>query len=261
MKVLFIGDIFGRPGRNFLKEKLASIAQGCLADFVIANIENAAGGRGITKKVADELFCLPIDAGTGGNHIWEQSGSDKLLEEYPIARPMNIKGDLPGKGIIILEKKGMRLAVASLIGSVYMDEKGPEKTNAFLKADEILSGKNMPKNILIDFHAEATSEKRALLWYLNGRVSAMLGTHTHVQTSDEEVTDEGTAYITDVGMTGPHKSVIGMKPKGAIERFLTGKKRSLVVASEGVRLEAVLLDISDDGLATSIKRIQIKGDA
>lgn len=258
MNILAIGDIFGRPGRMAAAKFLPSIIEEHEIDFVIANCENAAGGKGITLKVADELLGLPIDVITNGNHIWEHKELTPYFDTHPILRPINIKENLPGKGLIFKEAAGLRIAVISLQGEIFMDEKGPPVSNPLHYMDAILPDVSRRSDlILVDFHAEATSEKRALAWYLDGRVTAVLGTHTHVQTCDEEILPGGTAYISDLGMTGPHKSVIGLDKDVAIHRFLTGEKKKFKVAEEGVRLEGVILEIGEAGkCAKRIERIK-----
>ena len=259
MKILVIGDIFGRPGRRALKELLPGLLRELHVDFVIANAENAAGGKGLTPKVADEIFESPVNVLTAGNHIWEHDELRPYFDSHPILRPHNVHESLPGKGWgIFAAGNGARVAVINLQGIVYMDEKGHKAQNPFLSIDALLPKLAEQSDVvIIDFHAEATSEKRALAWYLDGRVAALLGTHTHVQTADEEVLPGGAAYISDMGMTGPHASVIGLAKEVAIHRFLTGEKKGFKVAEEGVRLEGVVLDVDErTGKARAIKRVQ-----
>lgn len=260
MKFLVIGDIFGQPGRDAISSLLPQIIEQEAIDFVIANGENAAGGRGITPKVADVLLALPIDAISTGNHIWEHDSLHPYFETHPILRPINVKENLPGRGWLIKEKKGVRVAVVCLQGQIFMEDKGPAVTSPFHYMEAILPAiKEKSDIIIVDFHAEATSEKRALAWYLDGQITALVGTHTHVQTADEEVLPQGTAYISDIGMTGPHASVIGLEASVAIARFLTGQKKHFKVAKEGCRLEAVVIDINkEDSKAKSIKRLQVR---
>jgi len=256
MDILFIGDIFGRPGREAVKKLVPSIVRNEGIDFVIANIENAAGGKGITPKLADELFNSSIDVMTSGNHIWERQEIYSYLETHNILRPLNLEEEAPGRGWCLCSKNGVDVMVVSLQGRVFMDTKGRKPSNPFLVMDNLLNRHMKAANIIVvDFHAEATSEKRALAWYLNGRVSAVIGTHTHVQTSDEEVLSGGTAYITDVGMTGPHASVIGLDKDIAIRRFLNEGEVGFKVSDEGVRLECVKLKIDEkSGKALAIER-------
>jgi metallophosphoesterase (TIGR00282 family) len=259
MKILVIGDIFGRPGRNAVKELLPGLVREQGIDFVIANGENAAGGRGITPRIAEELFESPIDVMTAGNHIWEHSDIHPYLDSHPILRPHNVSDALPGSGWgIFTSRGGVRVAVISLQGMIYMNSKGESATNPFLAMDALLPQiEDRAEVSIVDFHAEATSEKRALAWYVDGRITAFLGTHTHVQTADEEILPGGTAYISDIGMTGPHASVIGLAKEVAIHRFITGVAKGFKVAEEGVRLEAVVLDVDEkNGKARSIERLQ-----
>ena len=256
MNILVIGDIFGKPGRQAIAELLPGIIKREKVDFVTANIENAAGGRGVTPKTAKELFKTPINIYTAGNHIWEFDSIHEMLDSHPILRPMNVKENLPGKGMAIMECHGKKIAVISLQGEIFMDDKGAKATNPFHAMDALLP-QIVADIILVDFHAEATSEKRALGWYLDGRISALLGTHTHIQTADEEILSKGTAYITDLGMTGPHHSVIGLKKEVAIHRFLAGEKKGFKVAVQDVRLEGVLLELNDNTNGVkSIRRIR-----
>jgi len=259
MKILVIGDIFGRPGREAIGALLPDIVKKHSIDFVVANGENAAGGRGITPPTADELLKMPIDVISAGNHIWEHDSLHPYFETHPILRPINTKEAMPGKGCIVKEKGGMRIAVVCLQGQIFMEDKGPQVTNPFHFMDAALPDIEKKSDIIIvDFHAEATSEKRALAWYLDGRVAALVGTHTHVQTADEEILPKGTAYISDIGMTGPHASVIGLGADAAIQRFLTGEKKKFKVAEGNVRLEGVVIEIDKQSKkAVSIKRLQL----
>lgn len=259
MKLLAIGDIFGRPGREAIAQLLPSLIRENGVQFVVVNAENAAGGRGLTPKIADEILESPINVLTAGNHIWEHDDIHPYFDSHPILRPYNVAENLPGKGFgVFVSSKGFRVGVVSLQGIVYMDEKGKKAENPFNAMDRLLPElKKTSDAIIVDFHAEATSEKRALAWYLDGRVSAVVGTHTHVQTADEEIMPKGTAYISDLGMTGPHASVIGLDKDIALHRFLTGDKKKFKVAEEGVRLEGVVIDIDEKtSKAVSIKRIK-----
>lgn len=262
MKILAIGDIFGRPGRRVFRELLPSLIREHRADFVIANAENAAGGRGLTPKTADEILQSPVNVLTAGNHIWEHDVLRPYFDSHPILRPHNVSEQLPGKGWgVFAAGNAVRVAVVSLQGQIFMDEKGKAADNPFRSMDALIK-KLSPSSdlIIVDFHAEATSEKRALGWYLDGRVAALLGTHTHVQTSDEEILPGGTAYITDLGMTGPHASAIGLDKDVAIHKFLTGQKKNFKVAEGDVRIEGVVIDVDESsGRSRSIRRFQIKG--
>ena len=259
MKLLAIGDIFGKPGRRAFRELLPGIIREFGIDFVIANAENAAGGRGLTPRVADEILESPVHVLTAGNHIWEHDSIHPYFDTHPILRPQNVHASLPGKGcLVVAASSGARVAVICLQGLVYMDEKGRKAENPFQAMDALITEiKGTCDVIVVDFHAEATSEKRALGWYLDGRVAAVLGTHTHVQTADEEVLPKGTAYLSDLGMTGPHASVIGLDKDVALHRFLTGDRRKFTVAEGGVRLEGAVVEIDEkNGRARSIRRIQ-----
>jgi len=253
MRILFVGDIVGRPGRKtfltqlpLLKKEFSKI------DFVIVNGENAAAGKGLTEKIKDEFFDAGVDGITSGNHIWDRSDFYTVLdEETRIVRPANYPPGCPGIGVTVLSKRGLKLGLINLQGRVFM----PDTDCPFRKADEILED-FADVSTLIDFHAEATSEKKALGFYLDGRVSAFLGTHTHVQTADEEILPKGTAYISDVGMTGAHHSAIGMTLESVLPKFLTGLPSRFQVASDDLRLNAVLIDIdTETKKATHIERI------
>lgn len=260
MRVLFVGDIFGEPGRRAVVQLLPCLIQEHRIDFVVANADNAAGGKGVTDKIALELFQLPIDVMTAGNHIWEQSSVFPQLESHPILRPYNLTEPHIGKGFLIATaKNGVPVAVVHLQGTVFMENKGKKASNPFRAMDVLL--KEIPPEIkirLVDFHAEATAEKRALAWYLDGKISSLVGTHTHVQTCDEEIMPGGTAFITDLGMTGPHQSVIGLDIETALKRFTSGGEfKGFKVGKEGVRLEGLWVDIDETtGKAMSLGRIK-----
>ncbi len=256
MRLLMIGDIVGRSGRRAVKDNLPGLINQFLIDAVIANGENAAGGNGITREIARELFSCGVDVITMGNHVWNQKEIFSYIDqENRIIRPANYPPGTPGSGSIIFKtKSGINVGVINASGRVFLQE----LDCPFRKVDEILSDmKDKTNLILVDFHAEATSEKVAMGWFLNGRVSAVCGTHTHVQTADERILPGGTAYITDVGMTGPRDSVIGVKKETVIERFLTQMPRRFEVPEGLYQFNAVLIDIDENsGLATSIERIQ-----
>ncbi|MDR7484144.1 MAG: TIGR00282 family metallophosphoesterase [Armatimonadota bacterium] len=259
MRVLFVGDVTGKPGRRLLAARLAALRRAHGLDAIIVNGENAAGGMGLTAGVAEELFATGVDVITGGNHIWHNREAYELLDADPrVLRPANYPPGVPGRGAaVITTASGARLAVLNLQGRVFMQELddpfrvGREQA-AMLRAE-------VPA-VIVDFHAEATSEKVAMGWYLDGIVSAVIGTHTHVQTADERVLPGGTAYITDVGMTGPRDGIIGMKREAILERFLTQLPVRFEVASGPVQLNAVIIGIVDDGRAESIERLQIVAD-
>ncbi|MCF7936028.1 MAG: TIGR00282 family metallophosphoesterase [Synergistales bacterium] len=258
MRVLFIGDIIGRPGRKLLSRVLPELKHHYGPfDFCIANGENSAGGFGITKKIADELFGLGIDCLTSGNHIWDKRESYGVLqEESRLLRPANYPPGCPGGGWTTLERFGKRLAVCNLQGRVFM----PATDCPFREADRLLE-RTEERCILVDFHAEATSEKIAMARYLDGRASAVVGTHTHVRTDDAEVLPGGTAMITDVGMTGGHGGVIGMEPEGPLSRFLSGMPAKFEVERHDLRLQGVVVDIDDEtGRAMEITGITRRGE-
>lgn len=257
MRVLFIGDIFGKPGRRLIQEKLNGLLHEHRIDFCIANIENAAAGFGVTPKIADEFLNSEIDLLTSGNHIWDKRGIIPYLAEQPkLLRPHNYPRKTPGTGIFIGDTKcGVRVGVLNLQGRVFMlDIDCPFTTG--LEAIE-----NMRKQtsiIIVDFHAEATSEKQAIGWYLDGMVSAIIGTHTHVQTADERILPRGTAFITDIGMTGPHDSVIGSIPDLSIDRFLRQMPNRLEPASGNLRICGAIIEIDEStGLSQSIQRLNL----
>lgn len=262
MHILFIGDIFGRPGRTIVKERLAELVRQHAIDLVIANGENAAAGFGITPPLAEELFDLGIDVLTTGNHIWDKReivDFFRLADGNPhsparrVLRPANYAPGMPGWGIYEGRKNNTPYAVINLQGRVFMTA----NDDPFRIADELLRNLQA-KVVLVDMHAEATSEKASMGWYLDGRVTAVIGTHTHVPTADERVLPKGTAYITDVGMTGPYESVIGVKKELIIERFLTNMPLRFEPASGDVRLSAVVVDCEEaTGLARSIQRVML----
>lgn len=222
MIILFVGDVVSTAGCEFLRKKLPEIKKKYNVDFCIVNGENSAQGNGILPQSANHIFTSGADLITTGNHVLRRNEIHSMLEEEhtPVLRPQNMHRTVPGKGVYISEKKGMRLGVANIMGSVYMDS----VSNPFDCADSILEffRKENVKNILIDFHAEATAEKRAMGFYLDSKVSAVLGTHTHVQTADEQILPGGTAYISDAGMTGVTHSVLGVKIECATQKLRTG---------------------------------------
>jgi 2',3'-cyclic-nucleotide 2'-phosphodiesterase len=261
MKILFIGDIVGSPGRKIVHDRLTDILAQRQIDLCIANGENSASGFGITPRLAEELFACGIEVLTGGNHIWDRK---EILEFFPheprLLRPANFPNGLPGSGLFVGRTKAAQIpyAVMNLQGRTFM----APLDDPFRVADRELA-KIPPdtKVILLDMHAEATSEKQAMGWFLDGRVSAVLGTHTHVATADERVLPAGTAYITDVGMTGPHDSVIGMEKKGILQRFLDTLPQKFAVAENDVQMNTVLLDIDESsGHARTIDRLRFRLD-
>ncbi len=264
MRVLFLGDIFGRPGRNCISKELPNIIEKYSIDFTIANGENAAGGIGINPKIADSLFECGIDVLTSGNHIFKKNDIYQYIENQPrLLKPANYPPLTPGKGYNIypvedLNNQIIQIAVVNICGRVFIEN----FDCPFRKMDEVLS-EIRPRThiIVVDFHAEVTSEKMAMGWYLDGRVSAVIGTHTHVQTADERILPRGTAFISDVGMVGPRDSVIGVKKELIIQRFLTLMPYKFVVASEDNWINAVIVDINtSNGNATKIIRLNYQVD-
>jgi metallophosphoesterase (TIGR00282 family) len=256
MRILFIGDIVGSPGREMLTKHLAEIVARERADLVIINGENSAAGFGITPKIADELFALGADVITGGNHSWDKKEIQEYIPNEPrLLRPANFPKS-PGRGLYVgTSRGGVRFAVLNLQGRVFM----APLDCPFRTADAELA-KIPPdvKIIFVDMHAEATSEKQAMGWYLDGRVSVVVGTHTHVATADERVLPNGTAFITDVGMTGPHESVIGMDRGAMVKRFLDSMPAKFEVAIGDVRINGIIADVDDStGRARSITRVRV----
>ena len=255
MKILFIGDVIGSPGRRVLKDQIAKIKKEEEIDFVIVNGENSAGGSGITHVIAQEYYKMGVDGITLGNHTWSKKEVTNFIDDdSKIIRPANFANEVPGKGSTII---GGRLGILNLVGRVYMD---PVDCPFKVADREIQQLKSKVKVVLVDIHAEATSEKTALAWYLDGRVSCVLGTHTHVQTADERILPCGTAFISDVGMTGPTEGIIGVEREAVIRRFLTHMPERFEVVRDGeLMLNAVLIEVDEkNGRSTSIKRINIK---
>ncbi len=257
MRVLFIGDIVGKPGRQAVAALLPNLQRQHEIVLTIANAENAAGGFGITPSVAEELFRFGIDLLTSGNHIWDKKEAELYITtERRLLRPANYPAHTPGAGVTLWEQGGRRVGVINLQGRVFM----PTIDCPFQVAEhEIALLKQATDLILIDFHAEATSEKQAFARFVDGRVSAVIGTHTHVQTADEQILPGGTAYISDVGMTGPSDSVIGMESSDVIGRFLTQVPSKFRVAKGTPILSAVILDLEEEsGRAKAITRLQLR---
>lgn len=257
MRVLFIGDIVGKVGRTCVKNLLNKIKTNFKITYVIANGENAAGGFGINERVASELFDHGIDLITSGNHIWDKKEAvTYLTKEDRVIRPLNYPPGVPGHGSFILGSPGKPgLGVINLSGRVFMYPLDDPFRMAMSEVEKI---KEHTDAIIIDFHAEATSEKIAFGYYMDGKVSAVIGTHTHVQTADEQILENGTAYITDVGMTGPSNSVIGVETKVILERFLTQMPKKFSTAKGDGVLSAVVVDIDNKtGKAVAIQRIQL----
>lgn len=258
MNILFIGDIVGRPGRDAVKTLLPRLKKELGLDFVIANAENAAGGSGLNPKVCLELFENGIDVLTSGDHIWKRREIFDIIDNEPrILRPLNFPSGSPGRGAALFKtNKGVAIGVINVLGRVFLESLDCPFRTSRQEVEKLSQDTNL---IILDIHAEATSEKVALGWYLDGLVSAVLGTHTHIQTADERVLPQGTAYITNVGMCGPFDSVIGRRVEDVLERFLTQLPTRFEVASENVQLQGVLLDIDEKtGKAHSIERIKKK---
>jgi len=255
MRVLFIGDIVGSPGRQIVRDRLADIVTQRQIDLVIANGENSASGFGITPRIAQELLALGIDVLSGGNHSWDRK---EILEYMPheprLLRPANFPEGNPGSGRYVgTAKNGVKYAVLNLQGRVFMTP----IDDPFRKADAELA--SLPEDVafvLVDMHAETTSEKVAMGWYLDGRVTAVVGTHTHVTTADEHVLPAGTAFICDVGMTGPHGGVIGMDKEAIVRKFLDGLPARFEVASGDVQMNCVLVETDDRGARNAAGRLR-----
>lgn len=256
MKILITGDLVGSPGRKAIETLVPLLKEEHQLDFVLANAENAAGGRGLTGKIANQLFDMGVHALTMGDHLWDQKDMVQVIaEDRRIIRPLNLAPQCPGKGWGTVTVAGTPVTVISLQGRVFMP---PHADCPFRAVDELLRGREISgRVILVDMHAEATSEKIAMGRYLDGRVSAVFGTHTHVQTADDCILPGGTAYLTDLGMTGPKDSVLGRQVEPVLKRFVTGMPAKFDVASEDVRLEGMVLDIDEtNGRARRIERIQ-----
>lgn len=258
MNILFIGDVVGSPGREAIKRLLPGLKKEYALDFVIANAENASGGSGITLRVAEELFASGADVLTSGDHIWKKREIfDFINQEERILRPVNFPGNPPGRGAAVYKTKGgVPIGVINVNGRVFMEALECPFRNTLAAASEL---SKQTKVIIVDIHAEATSEKVALSRYLDGKVSAVLGTHTHIQTADEKILAQGTAYITDVGMTGPYDSVIGRRVEDVLERFITSIPVRFEVAKDDVQLHGAVVNVDEaSGKARSIVRIQKK---
>lgn len=256
IKILFIGDIVGKIGRQTVKNLLPNIVERYKIDLVIANGENAAGGFGINEKAATEIFNCGVHIITTGNHVWDKKEAIPFIaKENRILRPLNYPPSNPGFGSILYTINDKKIAVLNVSGRVFMNTLDCPFRSAKIEVEKLI---NSTKIIIIDFHAEATSEKVAFGYYMDGLVSAVIGTHTHVQTADEKILPNGTAYITDVGMTGPMLSVIGIEREQIIERFLTQMPRKYEVASGKGMLNAVIIDIdTETGKAKAIQRLQL----
>ena len=255
MKILMVGDIMGSPGRRVFAWVVTREKQAGRVDMVVANAENSAGGKGLSASVANELFDAGADVLTLGDHTWDQKDMATHIErDTRIIRPANFAPGCPGKGMTTVTTDAGPVTVINLVGRVFMK---PYDCPFRAGDEQVKRAREAGKVVLVDFHAEATSEKVVMGRYLDGRVSAVVGTHTHVQTSDEKVLPGGTAYITDLGMTGPHDSAIGMELDTVTGTFLSGMPSRFKVASEGVTLEGVIIDVDEStGRARGIRRLR-----
>ena len=260
MRLLFIGDIVGRPGRDLVKQGLPSLVDHHSIDLVIANAENSAAGFGITREIGDQLLEAGIDVMTSGNHIWDRKEALGYIGTEPrLLRPANYPAGVPGNGSYLAHaKNGQSVGVINAMGRVFMLNID-DPFAVVLREIEVLRART--RIIFVDFHAEATSEKTAMGWHLDGKVTAVIGTHTHVQTADERILPKGTAYLTDVGMTGPHDSIIGVEIEAALGRFLNALPARFETATANPRLNAVIIEADDQtGKATDIERLSYSLD-
>jgi metallophosphoesterase (TIGR00282 family) len=260
IRLLFIGDIVGRPGRDLIKHGLPAIVDYHSVDFVIANAENAAAGFGITREIGEQLLDAGVDVMTSGNHIWDKREAlDYIGIEPRLLRPANYPAGVPGNGSYVARSKsGVSVGVINVMGRVFMLNID-DPFAVVLRSIEAL--KSRTRVIFVDFHAEATSEKLAMGWHLDGRVTAVVGTHTHVQTADERILPKGTAYLTDAGMTGPHDSIIGVEVEPALARFLTALPTKFETATGNPRLNGVLVEADEQtGRAVDIERLSYSLD-
>lgn len=256
MRVMILGDVMGRPARRAVRDLVPSLIAKEEIDLVVANAENAAGGMGVDIKSAKELLSAGVQVLTSGNHIWKKKEIYSFLDDQEsLIRPANFPAGAPGKGWCLWQHNGLRALVINLQGRVFMPN---HVDDPFRCVDEILRQHAAQSLVVIvDMHAEATSEKYAMGWYLDGRASVVFGTHTHVQTADERILPAGTAYITDVGMCGPFDSVIGMEKESVIRGFITQLPRQFEVAQDNVVLQGAIVDIDDNGRAREIRRLRI----
>lgn len=259
MRILFIGDIVGKPARLYIKEALPYLKKSLSLDFIIANGENSAGGSSITPDTASDLFASSIDVVTTGDHIFKKQEAKEVLDSMDVIRPLNYGELAYGRGYLIKESEGKKIGVVNLLGRVFMQ---PMDCPFRAIRNIIEDLKSKVKVILVDMHAEATSEKLAMGYFLAGKVTAVVGTHTHIPTADERIIDGATAYITDVGMTGSFDSVLGREKHQIIERFVTNMPVRFNLAQNDVRIQGVIIEADDaTGKAISIKRVEYKQDA
>ena len=260
MRILFIGDIVGKPGRELVRRGLGGIVDFHRIDLVIANAENSAAGFGITREIGDQILEWGVDVMTSGNHIWDKKEAlDYIGAEPRLLRPANYPAGAPGNGSYLARTRdGRSVGVVNVMGRVFMLNIDDPFT---VVLREIAALKERTRIVFVDFHAEATSEKIAMGWHLDGQVTAVVGTHTHVQTADERILPKGTAYLTDVGMTGPHDSIIGVDIQAALGRFLTALPARFETATENPRLNAVIVEADEQtGRATDIERLSLSAD-
>ena len=260
MKILFIGDIFAKPGREIVRRGLPALVETRQIDFVIANVENSAAGFGVTGDIADTILGYGVDLMTSGNHIWDKKEVLDYLPRQPkLLRPANFPAGAPGRGAYLgRTRAGEPVGVVNVMGRVFM---APLDDPFAVVLREIETLRAKTRVIIVDFHAEATSEKIAMAWHLDGRATAVLGTHTHVQTADERILPRGTACMTDVGMTGPHDSIIGVSTEAALGRFLNGMPAKFEAASGVGRLNAAIITADPaTGKATGIERLNMSSD-
>jgi metallophosphoesterase (TIGR00282 family) len=260
LRLLFIGDIVGRPGRELVRQGLAPLVEYHSIDLVIANAENAAAGFGITREIGDQLLDWGVEVMTSGNHIWDKKEAlDYIGAEPRLLRPANYPVGAPGKGSYLARtRSGATVGIVNVMGRVFMLNIDDPFT---VVKREIERLRERARIIFVDFHAEATSEKIAMGWHLDGLVTAVVGTHTHVQTADDRLLPKGTAYLTDVGMTGPHDSIIGVEIEAALGRFLTALPQKFETATGNPRLNAVIIEADEQtGRATDIERLSYSAD-
>lgn len=256
MRVIFLGDVVGEPGREAVKLGLPELIEQHAPDFIVVNGENSAGGNGITGKLAYELFRAKVDVITLGDHTWDQREIYSFFEDEPrLIRPFNYPETCPGLGHVVVSGNGMKLGVINALGRTFM---GPQVSNPFIEIEPLIAKvREETPCIVVDFHAETTSEKVAMGWMLDGKVSLVAGTHTHVQTADDRVLPGGTAYITDAGFCGPHDGVIGREKGCIIERFKTCMPQRMPIAHNRIQLDGVLIEAdSETGRTESVQRIQ-----
>ena len=257
MKILFIGDIFGKPGRDIAQRAIPALVAAHGIDLVIANVENSAAGFGVTGDIAETILRYGVDVMTTGNHVWDKKEVLEYIPRQPrLLRPANFPAGVPGRGTWIGQTRtGEPVAVINVMGRVFM---APLDDPFAVVLREIEAARARARVIIVDFHAEATSEKVAMGWHLDGRVTAIFGTHTHVQTADERLLPKGTAYLTDVGMTGPHDSIIGVTIEAALGRFVTGMPARFEAASGPARLNAIIITANPaTGRAVEIERLNL----